>query len=95
MLKVLYVYVYVLIDPRAILSSVTFYVSMRFRISHKQHLQLIIICTPFGESNIVRKIYRNFIASIEHKETRIYLVKLDMIDVDLLLSWIGCISIML
>ncbi|WMV26002.1 hypothetical protein MTR67_019387 [Solanum verrucosum] len=77
---------YVLLEHGATLSSVIPYIALKFGISLTQILEPFFICTPVGGSIVARKLYRNFIVTILHRDTIVGLVEFDMVDFDVILG---------
>ena len=83
-IKVFTFNVYALLDPGACLSFVTPYVANQFEILPEK------LCEPFGESTPVeesileQRVYRDCPISINHKNTMVDLVELDMVDFDVI-----------
>ncbi|WMV09239.1 hypothetical protein MTR67_002624 [Solanum verrucosum] len=73
-------------ENRASLSFVTPYIAMRFDILPKQLLEPFTVSTHVGESILAEKVYRDYANSINHKDTMVDLVELDMVDFDVLIG---------
>lgn len=72
MLQVFYIYVYVLLDPEALLSFVNPYIA----VSPITLTNSFSMSTPVGKSIISKKVYRNFPITVSQKITLVDLVEL-------------------
>lgn len=77
---------YVLLDPGASLSFVTPYVAMKFGVFPEQILKPFSISTPVGKSIIARRVYRDCVVTVLHKDTTVNLFELDMVYFDVILG---------
>ena len=80
MIKVFTFDVYALIDPRESLSFVTPYVANKFEIFLEKNCEVLCVSTPIGEPILAEKVYSDCPISINHKDTMIDLLELDMVD---------------
>ncbi|KAG5571437.1 hypothetical protein H5410_061203 [Solanum commersonii] len=86
MIKVFTFDVYDFLDPGASLSFVTPYIAMRFGIVPEQLLEPFVVSTHVGESIIAERVNRDCSVSVNHKGTMVDLVKLDMVDIGVILG---------
>ncbi|KAH0781790.1 hypothetical protein KY290_001388 [Solanum tuberosum] len=85
MIKVFTLDVYALLDPRASLSFVTSYFANNFDVLPEKLCEPFCVSTPVGESILVERVYRDCVISINHKNTMVDLVELNMVDFDVIL----------
>ncbi|KAH0669267.1 hypothetical protein KY285_023426 [Solanum tuberosum] len=85
MIKVFAFDVYALLDPSASLSFVTPYVANKFEVIPEKIYEPYCVSTPVGESILAERVYRDYVISINHKDTMADLVELDMVDFDVIL----------
>lgn len=78
--------VYVLLDPGATLSFVSPYIALKFGINPEQILEPFSISTHVSEFIVARKLYRDYIVIIFHRDTIVGLVELDMVNFDVILG---------
>ncbi|KAG5574127.1 hypothetical protein H5410_063893 [Solanum commersonii] len=86
MLKVFAFDVYALLDPKASLSFVTPYVANRFDVLLEKLCEPFCVSTPVGESILTEQVYHDCVISINHRDTMVDLVELDMVDFDVILG---------
>lgn len=86
MIKFINVYIYAFLDPCANRSFVTPYIAISFDITSKELLEHFCVSTPFGESIVVESVYLDYTIFVNHKYTKIDLVKLNMMDFDIVLG---------
>ena len=86
MIKVFTFDIYALLDPSASLYFLTPYVAMKFDIIPKQLLKPFTISTHVCDSIRAYKIYHDYVNSVNHKDTMVDLVELNMVDFDVLLN---------
>ena len=68
------------------MSFVTPYVDMNFEISPEQLSEPFSVSTPVGESILAEIVYRDCPVFASHKSTMTDLIKLDMVDIDVVLD---------
>ena len=73
---------FVLLDPGAILCFVTPYVAMNFEVSPEQLREPFSVSTPFCESILAKRFYRDCPVAFSHKSNMDDLIELDMVDFD-------------
>ncbi|KAH0715889.1 hypothetical protein KY284_008794 [Solanum tuberosum] len=78
---------YALLDLGASLSFVTPYVAMNFDVIPEQLSEPFSVSTPFGESILAERVYRDCPIFVNHKSTMADLIELDMVDFDIILEW--------
>ncbi|XP_069148041.1 uncharacterized protein [Solanum lycopersicum] len=90
MIKVFTFDVYALLDPGEILSFVNPYVANHFEILPEKLSEPFCVSTPVGESILAERVHRDCLVSINHMYTMANLVKLYMVDFDVILgmNWI-------
>ena len=76
---------YALVDPGASLSFVIPYVALNFDIKLEQLSEQFSVSTRIRESIPAERIYRDCPVSINHKNTTIDLVELDMVEFNVIL----------
>ena len=86
MLKVLSLVVYVLLHPSATLLFVTPLVAKKFDILPDILHEPFIVSTLVGESVISQRVYRNCPIMLPNGVSYVDLVKLDMLDFDIILG---------
>ncbi|KAH0758098.1 hypothetical protein KY290_021591 [Solanum tuberosum] len=86
MIKVFTLDVYALLDPGASLSFVTPYVVMNFDVLTEKLCEPFSVSTLVGESILAKRVYHDCDISINHKNTMVDLVELDMVDFDVILG---------
>ena len=59
---------------------------LNFDIIHVQLSEPFSVSTPFGESILAKRVYRNCPADFSHKSTMTNLIELDMVDFDVILG---------
>ena len=75
-----------LLDPRASLCFVTPYVAMNFEVYPEQLSETFNVSTPFGESILAKRVYRDCPVDFNHKSTMTDLIELDMVDFNVILG---------
>uniref|UniRef100_M1DJI7 Polyprotein n=1 Tax=Solanum tuberosum TaxID=4113 RepID=M1DJI7_SOLTU len=80
-------------DPGTSLSFVTPYVAMNFHILPEKLFEPFNVSTPVGESILAEKLYRGCTISVNHKDTVVDLIKLDMVDIDVILEWRSSLAV--
>ena len=78
--------VHVLLDPGSTLDYVIPFVAVSFGFEPKNILEPFSIFTPFGDSIVARRVYKNCVVSIFHRDTVANLVELDMIHFYIILG---------
>ncbi|XP_070010713.1 uncharacterized protein [Nicotiana sylvestris] len=78
--------VYALIDPGSTLCYVTPYSAMEFGIEPEQLHEQFSISTPVGESITTARVYRNCVVTIRGRDTMADLIKLGMVDFDVIIG---------
>ncbi|WMV26389.1 hypothetical protein MTR67_019774 [Solanum verrucosum] len=73
-------------DNRATLSFVTLYIAIQFSVSPETLSEPFSVSTPVGDPVIARRVYRDCLISVSQKVTSADLVKLEMIDFDIILG---------
>ena len=86
MLKIFTLDVYVLLDPSATLSFVTPLVAKMFDILPNILHEPFLVPTLVGKSVLVKRVYRNCPISLPNRVSYVDLVKLDMLDFDIILG---------
>ena len=86
MLKIVTLDVYALIDPGATLSFVTPLVAKRFDVQRDILHEPFVSSTPVGESVVAKRVYQNCPISLPNRVSYVDLVKLDMLDFDIILG---------
>ncbi|KAG5571462.1 hypothetical protein H5410_061228 [Solanum commersonii] len=86
MIKVFTFDVYALLDLGVILSFLTPYIVMNFDILHEQLLEPFSVLTHVGESILAERVFRDCNIFVNHKDTMTNLVKLDIVDFDVILG---------
>ncbi|KAH0642176.1 hypothetical protein KY285_034832 [Solanum tuberosum] len=86
MIKVFTLNVYALLDPGASLPFVTPYVAMKFNVIPQKLCEPFCVSTSVGESTLAKRVYRDCVISINHKNTMADLVKLDMVEFDVIIG---------
>lgn len=77
---------YALLDPGAILSFETPYIAVKFNVSLENLSERFSLSTPVGDPMIATRVYINFPVTIFEKVTSEYLVKLEMVEFDIILG---------
>ena len=78
--------VYALLDPGATLSFVTPYIAVKFGVSPKTLSEPFSVSTLIGDPVIARQVYRKCPVKVSQKVTSADLVKLEMVDFDVILD---------
>ncbi|XP_070014990.1 uncharacterized protein [Nicotiana sylvestris] len=78
--------VYALIDPGSTLSYVTPFVSLKFGIKSNQLHDPFSVSTPVDESITAARVYRGCVVTVRGRDTMVDLVKLGMIDFDVIMG---------
>ena len=86
MIKVFAFEVYALLDPVANLSFVTPSFANQFEIFPEKLLEPFCVSTPVRESILAKRFYRDCHVTINHNNTMVDLVELDMLDFDVILG---------
>jgi len=86
MLRVFHFDVYMLMDPGSSLFYVTPLVAMNFEINAKKIPEPFLVSTPIGEPIIAKQVYKKCPITILHKVMFTDLIKLDMVDFDIILG---------
>ena len=86
MIKVFTFDVYALLDPGASLSFVTYYVANQVEILPEKLCESFDVSTHVGESILAKRVYHDCPVSINHKSTMDELIKLYVVDFDVILG---------
>ena len=86
MLQVFSINVYALLDPGATFYFVNPFLAMIFYILPYVFHEAFSVSTPLGECVLVKRVYRGYTISLPNRVTLVDLVKLDMLDFDVILG---------
>ena len=86
MLCVFYFDVYVLMDPGSSFSYVTPLVAVNFKMDLELISEPILVSTLVGESVIAKQVYKKYPIIVFHRVIYADLIKLDMVDFDIILG---------
>ena len=86
LIKVFNLDVYAFLDRRASLSFVAPYIANNFDVLPEKLSEPFCVSTPVRESTPAKQVYRDCVISIDHKDTMADLIKLDMVDFNVILG---------
>lgn len=90
MLHVIYLDIYVVLDMGSNLSFVTLLIIMNFRVSPESFSESLSVSTLIGVLVIARQVYRNFPITVLQSFTLVYVIELEMIDINVIcgMGWL-------